>query len=1081
MLAALKSKFVVNVYGPLTGLLLLFAMMTAPCLKADQPNTDYDCTPKTYSTSATFYDNSTLGLAACHYADPTLPGGTTEATQFYAAAATEIYNDDICGACIQITDTGNSKKVTVMVTDECPAASNAQWCDQTSGMGDGVNNGFHLDLSQNAFNQLEASAVGHMPITWNVVPCPLSYLNVIGQNGTSLSYSWKDGANSGFASIIIRDYIMPIASVNFGASSTGPWTATTWQRSYNGWLANSGTWSTVYAQITDKSGNTSVFGPISCCGTQLSPDTGGSGSAAKHDTGAKYAALGTGQMPGCGAPTATFTSTRTPTVCVCTPTDTPTPSITPVPPADCPDVLNPAETLTDNGTWSGTGATRSIGTFPGMTGSGALKVAVTTPSGFNDQMADLSAFTPTNWTKYDRLTVDVYVDPAALPWSGTSTYHQLSLRGTSVSNSEYEVSMGATAAQSDLPIVAGINHLSFGLSYPGTSLFMNAAGAAAISEVFFILNQDGQQAGNIYLDNIVLHTDAICPPSSPTDTPTRTPTATPTRTATPSMTSTRTDSPTFTVTPTSSASPSYTSTGTVSATRTVTGTPTSTDTPVPATATFTTTPTGSATDSRTASPSSTGSATPTDSRTVSPSSTSSASPTDSRTATASPTQTVVLPTSTSTNTPLPGSTFTDTGTASPSVTATPSASGTATRTSTSTVTVIVPTSTSTGTPLPGSTFTDTGTATPSVTVLIPSATSTSTATPTDSRTATASSTQTVVLPSFTSTDTPLPGSTSTDTPTQTPLPTFTQTSTVTPSSSVTLPPSATLTFSASPSFTDTRTPIPAGAPGEGSMTVSPASVTEGDTGLTFMFTYTAVSAWANGTLTLDLPAGWPAPSATGSNAAFTTFSSNGTGAVLTLGASSLSISLASLPAGGSITISYGAKSSGGSGLTVPNAPGFDTFTVLTDPSGSAVADIATEPAVDVKVPTATLTATKTLTPTSTLVAVAATSTPTAGPEGPNDITKHSAYPNPWSGQGPAMVAAQLAGRCDSLTLKVYTNAMVCVGSRELGPQNAGWVQIPMPTELVSGAGNGTYYYIITAQRGSTTNLTRAVGKFLVLR
>lgn len=1040
----------------------------------------YSCAaPTVYAGKVTYYDNTSLGMLNCSYSKPTIPTDTQNGYTgtYYSAVATHLYNTNMCGACAEVTSVGGvapGTMITVPISDQCPQASNPP-CFAGSN---------HLDLSIAAFKALNAGnlATGIFSVNWKVVPCPNKFMNTKGQNGTTMTYTFKDSATQFYAPIQIRDYPLPIHQVDYGTSAGGPWTTTTWQ-DYNFWLPTAGTWPTVYLRIQDAAGNTTIHGPISCCGSQLP-------AAQDTATSAVYAAVPGVQQPGCGA---AATATRTQTVCVCSPTFTATPTVTP---ADCPVMLNSAESLTINGTWSGANSTRTlqVGGVSVTEGSNSMKIAITTTNAFNSAMANLSGFSPAPWPGVARLTMDVYVDPANLPWTGAATYHDLVLQGAASSVGKFQQGIASV----NFPLVAGMNNVSFTLNYPGTIV-----AGDPMSDLFFCLSQNGLKTGNLYFDNIQLHTDAICPPASPTSTSTRTGTETPTRTVTATATSTRTITGTSTQSPT--ASSSFTRTSTSSSTSTRTMTPTQTVTMTPPAPTFTSTSTASATSTSTR----TSTATPT----------SSASATPSRTMTGTPTQSLVVPSNTSTNTPLPGSTFTDTSTMTPTATRTSTATPTATRsatpsmTATASATVVLPSITSSNTPLPGSTFTDTSTVTPtrtrtstitltvtptgtstptataSVTVVLPSFTSSNTPLPgstfTDTATMTPTSSRTVVLPSSTSTNTPLPGATFTDTLTITPLPTQSSTPTPTFSSTQTLVvPSATPSITVT--FTSTVTNIPPGAPGEGSATVSPSMVTIGDSGVSFVFTYTAVTAWTNGTLRISLPAGWPAPSSTGSNSAFTTVATSGSGAVLTLGASVITVNVASLPAGGSITLTYGSMSSGGAGLTVPSVGGFNTFTTQSDPNGAAVADIASHPVVNVKVPTAT----STDTPSSTPVPVATntftltlTQTPasTSVDSGVNEIEKHAAYPSPWDGTGQAWVSAKLEGHVDRLVLKVYTKSLVCVGTQELGAQNAGWTKIPMPTELLGSVSNGTYFYVISSERAGTKNLTKAVGKFLVLR
>ena len=1056
--------------------------LSLPSIGRAYVDSDFGCTPTTFSGNVTWYDNSS-GFAACHYADSVLPLGPGPSNSAYAAIATDLYSLNLCGACIEVRDSGNGKKVTVMITDECPVASNPK-CGTNSN---------HIDLSPWAFNQLEAAAVGEFATTWRVVPCPLSYMNSRGQNGANLTYQFKSGASSGWATMIIKDYIMPIKTLEYCSGIGSGCSPATWQRSYNGWVP-SGSWNTFYVRVTDKGGNVGNFGPITCC----SP----TGTDARSDPATVFANIPGGQMPGCGAASPTPTLTRTPTACVCSPTFTPTPTAAP---ADCPLLFNSCESLTANGTWSGANATRSIQVGgPSVTqGSSSMKVAITVAGTTYNTVAVLSGFAPTDWTPFTRLTADVYVDPAALPWNGGATYHQLDLQGAAASVAKYQQAITSGV----VPLVAGMNNVSFSLTFPGTivrgdpmsDLFFNlsigAGGAAAIP-------------GTIYIDNIVLHTDAICPPASPTSTVTRTSTPTSTRTNTPSPSSTWSGTATLTVTPTvtssSTISPSFTSTqtplpATFTSTRTATASSTSTGT-----ASGTSTQTLSATATNTAVPP-TLSSTATPTRTVTSTPSSSMSPsftgTVTSTATASTTRTqtpTITISPTASNTPLPGSTWTDTSTVSPTSTGTstrtptytstvvvPSATSTSTvtpintytftatstPTGTFTNTVVLPSFTSTNTPLPGSTFTDTSTVTPTVTA-------TATQTPLSSRTFTM--TVTVIPPSSTPSNTPLPGSTftytRTVTPTSTPsVTTIVVTSTVsqTPTMTNTMPivsatPTVTLTVSnsmtVSPTVSSTPTANTGGLPGEGTMTVSPNQVNAGATGQTFTFTYTALNAWTNGNLILSLPSGWPDPSLASYSPGFISATSNGSGLSLSFVGSGVAgwtfvVQMGSLPVSGNIVINYGSVALGGPGLTVPNLPGPNTFVAKTDPQGLSVAALSISPVVNVKGPTAT----------------------SVPDDGPNDIEKHSVVPSPWDGSGTAYVMAKLAGHCDRLTLKVYTRALVCVGNQELGAQNSGWAKIAVPKEFQSQASNGTYFYIVTAERAGQKNLTKAVGKLVVLR
>jgi hypothetical protein len=695
--------------------------------------------------------------------------------------------------------------------------------------------------------------------------------------------------------------------VQWGGSASGPWNNLVWQ-TYNYWLTTSGMGTgPIYLRIVDATGAVIITGNIQ---NGYTPQANGDSTAA---TAYRNAGV---QFASCGGPAFSPTRTATPNNNTPTPTRTrtPTPTRTPIP-VDCPTVFNSGQSLAVNGTWAGFNATHSAAPFTGSTGN-AVRVQITSPLAYNSQMANLSGFTPTVLGGYTRMSMKVYVDPANLPWSGASTYRQFRLRGTSSSSGKYEVTLGSA----DVPLVAGLNDVSFALSFPG------GAGMSAsdiIGTLHFILNQDGQQNGVLFIDEIALHTDAACPPSSPTGTVTRTGTRTATRTATPTATRTRTPTPTATRTPTRTPTPTVLA-STPSFTRTATGT-----------------------------------ATPTATRSATPSATLTRSPT--QTPTGSSTRTAT-PSITPTHTEVPAdSTATPTGTVSPTASITPSASRTATGTQTN-----GPSATPTETPLGPLTATPSGTPSPTTTA-------TATATPTPSAT-----------PSITLTATDVPPGSS-----------FTATSTATPTVTVTVTPSFT-TVPHSPSFTPV---VPV-------LSVPPS----GSAGAAFSL---AVS---------------------GSN-----FQS---GAVVWLDGTAHNTTYVSPT---SLQAELPALASGTYSLTVVNPGGFQSA-----PQSLVIAG----PAV------------------------------TATPEpGPLEFEEHRAWPNPVMGGqlDQVRIAVKLKGAADRLTLKLYTRAMIVVGTQELGSHGAGWRHLRLPDEFLQSAGNGTYFYVVSGERGQAKTVENAVGRLTVIR
>lgn len=467
--------------------------------------------------------------------------------------------------------------------------------------------------------------------------------------------------------------------------------------------------------------------------------------------------------------TATFTATKTPSS---TPTASPTITLSPTATVVCTSLFNSCDSLTANGTWSGTNATRSISTTPAdlTQGTGSLQVAVATGATWNDQIFDLNNFTPSNWTGVNQLMVDVYV-PASL-LTGT-TYNNLYLFASSAAVGENSISADGPS------LVAGWNkNLTFNIDFTQGSI----TPGSALIELFFIFSSSGTNTGTLYVDNIRLVTQCAptATPTGSTSTPTNSPTSTLTKTVTSTATSSATASPTRTPSFTPTLTPTNTPGNTATVTPTLTPINTATST---ASLTATSSPTASATSSMTAS--ATFSRTPTFSftPTLSPTGTPTLIPTGTPTLTEtlSPSPTGTLPTATATPTLTPSGTPTATATSTPSLTASLTPTNSATSTPSRT-----PTATASNTPTSSTTSTTTASAT---------------ATPTSSPTITATAS-----PSATATNTPV----HTGTPTQTAssTPTASTTSTRTDTATLTETPTA-VTITATPTGTAQVTATPA--------------------------------------------------------------------------------------------------------------------------------------------------------------------------------------------------------------------------------------------------------------------------------
>jgi hypothetical protein len=112
-----------------------------------------------------------------------------------------------------------------------------------------------------------------------------------------------------------------------------------------------------------------------------------------------------------------------------------------------------------------------------------------------------------------------------------------------------------------------------------------------------------------------------------------------------------------------------------------------------------------------------------------------------------------------------------------------------------------------------------------------------------------------------------------------------------------------------------------------------------------------------------------------------------------------------------------------------------------------------------------------------------TATPTAGGPVPPasggdlEILESHPYPNP----NPGSISVLLNGPAESLELKVYTAAMVAVGSRQRGASLGGWVQIPLPDGIKNSASAGLYYYVVSGRNGGKRAKAPHSGKLFIIK
>jgi hypothetical protein len=235
---------------------------------------------------------------------------------------------------------------------------------------------------------------------------------------------------------------------------------------------------------------------------------------------------------------------------------------------------------------------------------------------------------------------------------------------------------------------------------------------------------------------------------------------------------------------------------------------------------------------------------------------------------------------------------------------------------------------------------------------------TETVTETNTQTATETITDTItetITPTITETATP--SVTSTITSSTTPTITQTITETVTP----------TITETVTPTITKTNTPII----GEGVAQINPTQVAAGVYGNTMVIEYTAgATTWTAspgyGTLKINIPSGWSAPSLNASDPGYFTVNViNGNLESRTRSGNTIIIQVSNLLAyTGKITVTYGASTTGAKSQ---DGTGIATFIVESATDGDTTYAIENSPGVNVVLPTATptVTVTSTITPTIT--------------------------------------------------------------------------------------------------------------------
>jgi hypothetical protein len=88
-----------------------------------------------------------------------------------------------------------------------------------------------------------------------------------------------------------------------------------------------------------------------------------------------------------------------------------------------------------------------------------------------------------------------------------------------------------------------------------------------------------------------------------------------------------------------------------------------------------------------------------------------------------------------------------------------------------------------------------------------------------------------------------------------------------------------------------------------------------------------------------------------------------------------------------------------------------------------------------------------------------------------------AAPNP----NPVAVKVLLAGEVDSVRMRIYSQAMVCVAEAESGAELCGWAEVRLPEEFLATAPGGIYYASLVGIRDGIPGLKPVLVTFLILR
>lgn len=136
--------------------------------------------PLIHAGEATYYTFAS-GAGACMF------DSTPNNLMIGAMNQPDYQGSRICGECVRVT--GPKGTITIRIVDLCPECP-----------------GGNIDLSPQAFSLIGDITLGHVPITWELVPCDV--------NGPIL-YHFKDGSNPWWTAVQIRNHRYPVARLEY--------------------------------------------------------------------------------------------------------------------------------------------------------------------------------------------------------------------------------------------------------------------------------------------------------------------------------------------------------------------------------------------------------------------------------------------------------------------------------------------------------------------------------------------------------------------------------------------------------------------------------------------------------------------------------------------------------------------------------------------------------------------------------------------------------------------------------------------------------------------------------------------------